>query len=862
MASSSGSSIRDYQRQAISAVESHFKESERAVIALAAGIGKTKILIELIKQLFNENLILVIVERGELAYQVSEMFNSEFGRNVTELISESNADKFYAPVKIATLRNLDKAITQDGLYGLVVVFDMGLPDKLQWQLESGPLSRSKQLFITSVRNHQVDKLAGEPVFEYSHAAAVLEGNLRPVEYKVCAEINVQLLDDVGYISSLFKEFIDKFSNNLQLKALVVCNNISDAERIFECFRKVAYLVRPILLHSKIPSVHQLLHQFKFRDEYSVAIVVDLYVGLNIPNLTDVILLRKFSNEQALLQAVSRVMRVSKDSDCGYVWDFSGNQHLFNQEMGMLVNNEVGIGKSTEKTGDVDVGESTTKTGDLVIPLEDKPAKVDLLGRKGLVDILKGLIERDTKDHLIIALFGHWGSGKSSVIQMLRDKYARNPNRNFIEFNAWQAEHSNSMAASIAQQLVNDLYETESILGQILLSFKARLLQSKSSLLVEFAFAAVITAFCFGYVLPELIKGFNIEYGTLAALTISLPTLLSLVVSYFKHPFTGQLKELAKRPNFKEHIGLGHAIREQIFCLLSVHSLTFWQAIEKAYGKTVQKEHKYILAIDDLDRCSDKKIIETLEAIQLIVDLPSVNILLAVAPNILLEAVASRYMGQRHGLSDEGAKQLARDFLGKVLQITITLDKPTSLNRNQFINARLYSDLEMDVKVTPSPQSKINITKNENESTKEILDFTNFVDEADEDYDRTESYLKSSREECDFFIKCSDYFDIHNPRTLIRIHNAVTLLKGVYPNIYQEDGMLNHYIYLTFWHEIFATVNSAQKKDMQRIIFPDESDLNTTMSNGQLLSFENVEHSEIKTMLFRVKNMSLPAIESG
>lgn len=864
MTSTIENSLRDYQRQAVSAVESRLRESDRAYIVLASGTGKSRILIELTKRLSLEYPTLIVVDRAELAFQLSQMFRENSDNLYAELITEEETDRYYAPVRIVTLRNLDKATAQEVPYGLVVVLDMGMPEKLKWQLKSGFFARSKQLFFSSIKDRQIEKLAGEPIFEYSYIEAQLQGYLKPLEYRVCTQVDMQSDESIARFPVFLSGLKESLSNNSRSKALIVCNSISEAERVYEVLQKVAGSMHPILLHSKIPSVRELLRRFNFENKYSVAIVVDLYFGLNIPNLTDLVLLRKFFNEQALMQAISRVMRLGEASDIGCVWDFAGNQHLFNQELGRLVNYEVDIGESLEKTSSEEIKDIIVKTGDLVIPLEDKPAKVDLLGRKGLVDILKGLIERDTKDHLIIALFGHWGSGKSSVIQMLRDKYDKAANRNFTEFNAWQAEHSNSMSASIAQQLVNDLYGAESLLGQILLSFKARILQSKAELLIEFVFVAIVTAFCFGFALPGLIKDFKLEYGTLAALSLSLPAVFSLAVSYLKHPFTGQLKELARRPNFKEHIGLGHAIREQIFCLLSVHPLSFWQVVQKAFGKKIQKEHKYILAIDDLDRCSDKKIIETLEAIQLIVDLPSVNILLAVAPDILLDAVASRYKQQRQGLSDENAKHLARDFLGKVLQITITLDKPTSLNRNYFINTRLYSDVEKSIKTAPNSLPKIDLETNKKQASEEILDFTGFVDEDDQDYDRTESYLKSSNDEYEFFVKCSEYFDIHNPRTLIRIHNAVTLLKGVYPAIYESDGMLNHYIYLTFWHEIYATVGATQKKAMLDIILPESADpgASKVAVNEPLISFENLNHNEIKTVLFRVKNMSLPAIELG
>jgi hypothetical protein len=860
------SSLRDYQRQAVEAIERQLFERGRATLVMPHGTGKSRVLVELTRRVSEKLPTLIIVGSVAAANQLSYFYREFFGENFSRLLSEDGRNHeilsevpeeadFY-PVDIVNLQRLEREFVFHGRYELVVVLDIKLSAVLQQDLISGKFSNAKKLFVESIRSIKYEEFAGPPAYEYTLKQAVSEGNLRSIEYNVLEKVNFDEFDNIDYVRQMFGGFIDRESENEIAKVLVVCDSVKNAEKLYSSLLKIREYGNPYLIHSGVRSHTNLIREFVNSDEKSIAIVVNLIVGVDFSGLTDLVLLKRFPNERDFLYAISRINRLALNLGKGRVWDFSGNQIYFNSDLGEIKN--VGVGKID---GHIGGGEHIAE---LVIPLEDKPAKVDLLGRKGLVDILKGLIERDTKDHLIIALFGRWGSGKSSVIQMLRDKYEKTPNRNFIEFNAWQAEHSNSMSASIAQQLVNDLYGAEGFLGQVLLSYKARILQSKAELIKEFVFVAIVTAFCFGFALPGLVEDFKLRYGTLAALSISLPAVFSIVISYLKHPFTGQLKELAKRPNFKEHIGLGHAIREQIFCLLSVYPLSFWQVVKKAIGKTINHKHKYILVIDDLDRCSDKKIIETLEAIQLIVDLPCVNILLAVAPDVLIDAVASRYMGQRSGLSEEAGKQLARDFLGKVLQITITLDNPSALNRNQFINARLYAAVEKQKKTNDEPVKKIILEKQKPDVPEEILDFTDFVDEAEEAYDRTESYLQSNNEEYEFFVKCSEHFDIHNPRTLIRIHNAITLLKGMYPAIYKHEGMLNHYIYLTFWHEVYATVDAAQKKIMLGIILPDDSDdvLHGVMgsNSNQLIGFENIDRVQIKTMLFRVKNMSLPAVE--
>src|SRR5690606_34734371 len=117
-------------------------------------------------------------------------------------------------------------------------------------------------------------------------------------------------EGIASIPKILHGFLEKIANTTNCKSFVICKNISEAEKVYEIFQRISGSTRPVLIHSKIPSASDLLRRFNMENRYSVAIIVDLYLGIDFPKLTDLVLLRKFPDELALTQAVSRVMRVS------------------------------------------------------------------------------------------------------------------------------------------------------------------------------------------------------------------------------------------------------------------------------------------------------------------------------------------------------------------------------------------------------------------------------------------------------------------------------------------------------------------------------------------------------------------------
>jgi predicted KAP-like P-loop ATPase len=62
-------------------------------------------------------------------------------------------------------------------------------------------------------------------------------------------------------------------------------------------------------------------------------------------------------------------------------------------------------------------------------LDDRPAREDTLGFQPNVDALADiLLDPATHTPLVVGVYGPWGSGKTSLLAMLRDRVARGSHR--------------------------------------------------------------------------------------------------------------------------------------------------------------------------------------------------------------------------------------------------------------------------------------------------------------------------------------------------------------------------------------------------------------------------------------------------
>ena len=105
-------------------------------------------------------------------------------------------------------------------------------------------------------------------------------------------------------------------------------------------------------------------------------------------------------------------------------------------------------------------------------LDDQPAQEDYLDFASYAQAIKNLLVHDnTKTPLTIGIFGRWGMGKTTLLQML-EKELSQQGLVTIWFNAWQYSNEDELWAAFLQSMLNKIHNSLSTWQ--LPTFKVRL----------------------------------------------------------------------------------------------------------------------------------------------------------------------------------------------------------------------------------------------------------------------------------------------------------------------------------------------------------------------------------------------------
>lgn len=355
-----------------------------------------------------------------------------------------------------------------------------------------------------------------------------------------------------------------------------------------------------------------------------------------------------------------------------------------------------------------------------------PAKADKLNRQKLVNALAAnLVNPANSHHRAIGLLGEWGSGKSTVLDLLKQRLKElNAEQPYIfgEFNAWAYEHTDNIQAGVAQEMINALAGSPNF-HQPLYAPTATFFEKFKVILssdVRNIFSSICNAIP---VFPKVSLG---RFGERCLLTIRfaykvhpielLKILLLLLVAampWFSEWFQGliefsesssnksswiwtggvflytlrefgkliispQARELLtylRLPSYAEHLGTIPVMRKHICTLCELR-------LEEKNGTTP----RLLFVVDDLDRCSPSAIVKVLEAVRLVLDLDNVIVIIAIDQHIALAALSEHFkdFSSHHKLKNSHA--IAREYLSKVINLPIVLTKPSGDDVRVFMGS--------------------------------------------------------------------------------------------------------------------------------------------------------------------------------
>jgi predicted KAP-like P-loop ATPase len=262
----------------------------------------------------------------------------------------------------------------------------------------------------------------------------------------------------------------------------------------------------------------------------------------------------------------------------------------------------------------------------------------------------------------IGVYGDWGGGKSSIMQMLRNDFERETEGENAEaapykgvavlyFNGWLFEGYDDAKAALLSSILTALRDHKRF-GPKLKERAGKLLKRVDCMrglrmLFTGAFAGGVAAATGG-----------------AGLAL-MPALLGGALSGAKNSASDAAKEAIEKGD--------ETAQDEALSDIRQFRDDFAKMLAQSDIKTL------VVLIDDLDRCSPERIIENLEAIKLFLNVPNTAFVIGADRRIIRQAVAWRYRDalKASTLADgqaDPSERLVDDYLEKLIQIPYRLPR--------------------------------------------------------------------------------------------------------------------------------------------------------------------------------------------
>src|SRR5688572_14349784 len=241
-------------------------------------------------------------------------------------------------------------------------------------------------------------------------------------------------------------------------------------------------------------------------------------------------------------------------------------------------------------------------------LDDLPTQTDALDFDPYVATLADIIASpSTRTPLTIGVFGTWGSGKTSLMRMMRDKLP--PEFRVAWFDAWKYEKEATL--------------WRALLLSVLAALEDAVPKNKSADLEELA---DLKTALYQPVDREKVGGVTIDWSKLVEGAGEGAVQIGLAFLPGGSVLIDLIKELRKADKSEEAVGKIISAIQRERSQIHIQQVQFLEQFHERFNKLVdeyiqKKKLRLVVFVDDLDRCLPEKAVEVLEAIKLFVDVP-------------------------------------------------------------------------------------------------------------------------------------------------------------------------------------------------------------------------------------------------
>ncbi|WP_026452387.1 P-loop NTPase fold protein [Aequorivita capsosiphonis] len=305
-------------------------------------------------------------------------------------------------------------------------------------------------------------------------------------------------------------------------------------------------------------------------------------------------------------------------------------------------------------------------------------------------------------------------------------------------------------------------------------------------------------------------------------------------------------------DYKKHLGIVSVIRKDFEILSELFSGHQEELIKSKESEEFKKKfsnplERIILYIDDLDRCSDDRVVEVLEAVNLLMAYPLFVVVVGVDPRWVKNALTKKYSLQFN--NEENSNDFENiepsGYLEKIFQVPFQLKSATNKSVKHMLKTLAESQPESEI-------IEDNLIYNEVEHSFGYLNKENRVlDKIEPDESNIPEFiqketiesLKFSDKEIELLQSMSDVLGT-NPRALKRFVNIYRIIKAHEDFKYSneaEDGELLAVMFLI----------ALPLGKFRKLVKPFEEWLNNPKNiEKELQSFTDENHDDLRYLLLK------------
>lgn len=273
---------------------------------------------------------------------------------------------------------------------------------------------------------------------------------------------------------------------------------------------------------------------------------------------------------------------------------------------------------------------------------DNETDIDYLNHSEVAEMICDMISDDTLLPLSVGVYGGWGVGKSSILELVNKQLTANENTIVIEFDAWlyqgYDEAKSALMTVIAQTLIAAAPESlkDQAKGLFQRVNKLRIL----GLGAEVGMAALGLP-TFGFVSRTIASADDAVSGKGDAEDLE-------AIQDGVEAASSKLKGLIDPKDVRSPPEEIAAFKAEFSALLS------------------DLDKRLVVFVDNLDRCLPKTAIENLEAMRLFLSLPKTAFVVAADVDMVRHAVANHFSG--------ASKKHVDDYLDKLIQFPVAVPR--------------------------------------------------------------------------------------------------------------------------------------------------------------------------------------------